>query len=63
MGNLLTPEQVCARYGISRWTLYQWTAQNFIPRLKIRGFNRFREEDLKKWEESKLVVTAETKLL
>lgn len=63
MSTLLTPGQVCERYGISIHTLYMWTSKNLIPRLKIRGFNRFREEDLKKWEESKLVTAAETKLL
>lgn len=63
MDNILTPEQICGRYKISRWTLYQWTSKNLIPRLKIRGLVRFREEDLKKWEEAKLVAVAETKLL
>ena len=62
MCNLLTPEQVCERYGISRWTLYQWTARNLIPHLKIQGVLRFRELDIEKWEESKLALSG-TKLL
>lgn len=50
MEKLLTPEQVCERYSIKRSTLYQWTARNFIPHLKIGGLIRFKEEILEKWE-------------
>jgi len=63
MSNLLTPEQVCERYGISRWTLYQWTSKHLIPYLKIRGLNRFREEDLEKWEEQNLVSDGKAELV
>lgn len=51
MSVLLTPEQVCNRYGISIWTLYQWTSKNLIPYLKIRGLLRFKEQDIQKWED------------
>ncbi|HAZ10803.1 MAG TPA: DNA-binding protein [Candidatus Omnitrophica bacterium] len=50
MGKLLTPEEVCERYNIKRSTLYQWTSKDFIPYIKIGGLNRFREEDLERWE-------------
>ena len=63
MSALLTPEQVCERYGISRWTLYQWTSKNEIPHLKIRGIIRFREQDLEKWEEHNLVSVAKVELI
>jgi len=63
MCNLLTIEQVCERYGVSRWTVYQWTAKNFIPHLKIQGLVRFREPDLEKWEQSKFMTLTESKLL
>ncbi len=49
--SLLTPEQVCARYGIKKNTLYQWTSKGLIPHLKIRGLLRFDEDELKKWEQ------------
>lgn len=63
MGIFMTPEEVCKRYGISIYTLYQWTSQNRIPHLKVNGKLLFREQDLIKWEESMLVTTADTKLL
>ncbi|MBF0570963.1 MAG: helix-turn-helix domain-containing protein [Candidatus Omnitrophica bacterium] len=50
MSNLLTPENICQRYGVSIWTVYQWTSKSLIPHLKIRGMVRFREEDIEKWE-------------
>ncbi len=46
----LTPEQVCQRYSISRWTLYSWCSRGAIPFIKIRGLLRFLELDLQKWE-------------
>ncbi len=52
MSKLLTPEQICERYGISKWTLYQWTSKNLIPHLKIRGMIRFVEQEIEGWEES-----------
>lgn len=51
MHRLLTVEDICLRYKISKWTLYQWTSKNFIPHLKIGGKILFRENDLEKWEE------------
>lgn len=62
MEKLLTPKEVCERYGISINTLYQWTSQNRIPHLRV-GKLLFREEDILKWEESRLVAPANTKLL
>ncbi len=50
MGRLLTPEDVCVRYGFKKSTLYQWTSKGLIPHLKIRGLLRFDEDELKKWE-------------
>ncbi len=54
MGEFLTLTEVCQRYGISKWTLYRWTSEGLIPHLKLRGLIRFREQDLKKWEERNL---------
>ncbi|HAZ10780.1 MAG TPA: excisionase [Candidatus Omnitrophica bacterium] len=63
MSTLLTPEQVCEKYSIKLWTLYQWTAKKFIPHLKIRGLLRFREQDLDAWNTEHLVNSVNTKLL
>ncbi len=57
MSTLLTPEQVCGHYGISKWTLYRWTSKNLIPHLKIGGMVRFKEDVLKQWEEKGVVKT------
>jgi excisionase family DNA binding protein len=54
MDELLSLTDVCQRYRISKWTVYQWTSKRLIPHLKLRGAIRFREQDLKKWEESNL---------
>jgi excisionase family DNA binding protein len=59
---ILTPEQVCQRYGFTMSTLYQYTSQKIIPHLKIRGFLRFIEQELEEWERSK-TVPMNTKLL
>lgn len=63
MNGLLTPEQVCERYSISKWTLYQWTSKKFIPHLKIGGLVRFREQEIEEWEENKLVTSARVELV
>lgn len=62
-GNFLEPKDVCARYGISIHTLYEWTSASHIPHIKPRGKLLFREQDLTRWEESSLTGTANTKLL
>ena len=54
MNEFLNLMDVCQRYGISKWTVYSWTAKNLIPHLKIGGKILFRQKDLKKWEESNL---------
>jgi len=60
---LLTPQEICERYHISLHTLYQWTASNYIPHLKIGGQLRFRLSDLLKWEEDNLVGAHKAELL
>ena len=50
MSDLLTPEQMCARYKISKWTLYQWTSNDYIPYIKIRGLLRFNVDEIQDWE-------------
>jgi len=60
---LLTLDDVCQRYRVSRHTVYQWTAGNFIPHLKIGGQLRFRLSDLLKWEEDNLVGAQKAELL
>jgi len=54
MNEFLNLMDVCQRYGISKWTVYSWTAKNLIPHLKIGGKILFRQKDLEKWEESNL---------
>jgi len=61
--NFLEPKDVCGRYGISIYTLYEWTSVNYIPHIKLRGRLLFRESDLVRFEEDKLVGAANTKLL
>ena len=63
MEKLITPNDLCNRYGISINTLYQWTSRKRIPYLKAGGKVLFKEQDLLKWEESRLVAVANTKLL
>jgi len=52
----LSIEQVAARYGVQRATVYAWTSQRRIPHMKIGKHLRFREEDLREWEERHLVT-------
>ena len=52
MCKLLTPQQICERYHISKWTLYQWTSKGSIPYLKIRRLVRFDEQEIEKWEKT-----------
>jgi excisionase family DNA binding protein len=61
--NFLEPKDVCDRYGISIHTLYEWTSESFIPHIKLGGKLLFREQDLVRWEESRLTGVANTKLL
>jgi excisionase family DNA binding protein len=50
MERLLTITDLCQRYIISKWTVYQWTAKGEIPFLRIGGQLRFRIKDLEGWE-------------
>ena len=63
MDRLLTITDVCQRYGVSKWTVYQWTMRNYIPHLKLGGQLRFRLKDLEAWEEQNLVGVGKTDLL
>lgn len=54
MDEFLAIQDICQRYKISKWTLYQWTSKRLIPHIKINGKILFRETDLKKWEERHL---------
>ncbi len=63
MDRLLTVTDLCQRYGISKWTVYQWTAKELIPYLKIGGQLRFRLKDLEAWEEQNLAGATKTDLL
>jgi len=64
MSRILTPADICRRYGISSSTLYQWTSKNLIPHLKIRGLLRFREAEIDQWEQkSSISPEVRTKLL
>ena len=48
MNKLLTPEDVCALFGISKSTLYLWVQQGKLPCIKLRGkLLRFDPEQLK----------------
>jgi excisionase family DNA binding protein len=51
MNELLSLLDVCQRYGLSKWTIYQKTSKGLIPYLKIGGKILFRVKDLEKWEE------------
>ena len=62
MNRLLTPDEVCKRYGIKINTLYSWTSENTIPHIK-RGGLRFREADLNKWDEESFTGEPTLKLI
>ncbi len=51
MDELLVAHDICQRYRISKWTLYQWTSKGLIPYLKVGGKILFRAKDIEKWEE------------
>lgn len=63
MSEFLSLLDVCERYEISKHTLYQWTAKGFIPHLKLGGLLRFREQDLRRWEERNLSGERDTDLV
>lgn len=63
MEKLLGIGDVCVRYEVSKWTVYQWTARNLIPHLKIGGLVRFRLKDLENWEEQSIVGSIKVDLL
>ena len=43
---LLIVSEVAEMLSIKPWTLYKWAREGHIPSVKIRGFLRFREEDI-----------------
>ena len=43
---LLIVSEVAEMLSIKPWTLYRWARERIIPSVKIRGFLRFREEDI-----------------
>ena len=60
---LLTVEQICQRYSISKHTIYKWTSKSKIPFLKIGGLVRFRERDLEKMERDNSFGLGDTELV
>lgn len=63
MNKLLDLEDVCQRYRISKWTLYQWTSKGLIPHLKIGGKILFREIDIEEWEQNSFKGEPRLKLI
>ena len=47
----LSMKKVCARYDVTRDTIYKWMRDGKFPQpVKVNGATRWREEDLKRWE-------------
>lgn len=49
---LLTIAELSAYLNIKKATLYAWSAQGKIPRLKIHGLIRFQKDEVDRWAES-----------
>lgn len=50
-----TIQQVCARFGVQRTTLWSWQKKNLFPKPRVfgQGLKRFHIEDLLAFEQSK----------
>ena len=63
MGTLLTVEDICTRYRVSKATVYRWTSEDLIPHARIGGKLFFRIKDLEPWEEKFFHLATEVSLL
>ena len=57
--DLLGPDEVAMRLGISLETLYSWTSQKLIPHVKLGNRLKFLSQDLEAWIQSKKVKVQE----
>jgi len=49
MEELLTVEELGDKLKVSKATVYRWVHYDFIPRIKLGGVVRFREESVRRW--------------
>lgn len=49
MLDLLTVPQLAQKLQVSKWTVYAWVSQKYIPYFKLRGLVRFRADAVEKW--------------
>jgi excisionase family DNA binding protein len=61
MDHLLTPEQIAELLGVKVSTIYQWTHQEYIPHIKLGRFVRFRQAEIEKWLDKKLLRGRKTR--
>jgi excisionase family DNA binding protein len=60
---LLTVKEFCKKYAVSRFTVYKWVSLGLIPHIRLKNVIRFRLDDLKQWEESKLLGKVKVDLI
>jgi len=53
MQQLLTPEEIAEVLQVKLSTIYKWTHEGFIPRIKVGKFVRFRESEVMDWLEKR----------
>jgi excisionase family DNA binding protein len=46
---LLSPKSVAEMLGVSLQTIYRWSCEKKIPKIKIYGSLRFRPSDISNW--------------
>jgi excisionase family DNA binding protein len=55
MTKLLTKEEVAEMLGVTPSTIYQWSHEGFIPYMNIKNLVRFRQNDIDKWIEDRVI--------
>ena len=61
--NLLTPKSLAEMLGVSLQTIYRWSSEASIPKLKIRGSIRFRPSEINKWLEKSSICPAKKSII
>lgn len=49
MKKFISIDELADKLGISKGTIYQWTAMKVVPFYKIGRLVRFNEEEIEKW--------------
>lgn len=58
MSTMYTCDQVAARYGVKKITVWEWIRNKKLPAIKLGRDYRIRENDLEAFEKARETVSA-----